>query len=138
VVSGRARERGASLLAALLVALLIGAVVVLVGEQHQLRVRAYQLAEREILLTALVDGATAEAIAEVARDPDTSGVAEHPLGEGTVSAQSRRLDEHTVSVSVRARLGGWESVQLLEVRVSEAHPPVVTEWHRRFVRPAEA
>ncbi len=134
MVRGRSGERGVSLLAALLVALLIGAVVVLVGEQHQLRLRAYEMAQREVVLTVLVDGITAEAIAEVAHDPDSSGVAEHALGDGVVWARSRRLDEHTVSVSARAQLGGWESVQLLELRVSKEHPPVVTRWQRRIVR----
>ena len=136
MVTGRMGERGVSLLAALLVALLIGAVVVLVGEQHQLRFRAFQAMEREAMMTALVDAATAEALAAVAADPDTSGVATHDFGDGEIGSRARRLDATTVSISAIGAWGGWESVQLLTVRVGSGRP-VVTEWQRRFVRPVD-
>ncbi len=134
--AGRVGERGSALLVALLVLVLATTAGLLVAVGLALDLRAQRDDDRRVRLGALADSALAEAIADLALDPDSAGFLPHPFGGGEIESEVRTLAAGRLQVTARARLAHFERVILAEV-VFGPHGPRVVAW-RLGTAPREA
>ncbi|MGH7857853.1 MAG: hypothetical protein ACREQY_11035, partial [Candidatus Binatia bacterium] len=86
-------------------------------------------------LAVLVDSACAEALAELALDPDSPGFADHPFAGGVIGSAIVEIDELRRDVELTARLGALERRVTARVELSPAGPEVV-DWLPAGVAPA--
>jgi len=131
VVAGRkSAERGAALLVAIVALAVVAASVMTVATVVESRIAAFRMSERDLRLDAMVDGAMAEALAQLSVDPDDSGVPPHQLDQGTVTSRITRVAPGIRQVVAEARLESW--VATIDARVDLRHGwPRVVRWNRR-------
>jgi hypothetical protein len=130
VTRARHRERGTSLLLAIIMtALLATAVALVLGDlnhrQHEFRREA-----RVLTLTHLSDAALAETLAALAADPSSGGLRPRLMTGGTIRSTVSRVGEGSLRVVASARHDGWRGVVEARVVVGDGSPRVV-EWSRR-------
>jgi hypothetical protein len=130
VTHARHRERGTSLLLAIIMtALLATAVALVLGDlnhrQHEFRREA-----RVLTLTHLGDAAMAETLALLAADPAHPGLRPRIQGDGTIGSTVTPLDGRSLRVVARASFDGWRGVVDAKVVMGDGTPRVV-EWSRR-------
>jgi type II secretory pathway pseudopilin PulG len=88
VVKRRRRgEAGFGLLMALMVIFLLSIALALLAASLQLRMRLVREDAQTVVLTALADAAVAEAVANLARNPDYAGAPAHDFGHGRIGTQ---------------------------------------------------
>jgi type II secretory pathway component PulK len=124
----RRREAGVALVFALIVLVVVALMVGVVAASLQPRITTHRHLERTVRLTALVDGAMATSLAELASDSHFTGVRETAMGEGLMSSTARQVGLHEVEVVAVGRARGWRSVVV--ARVDVEHGPRVLRWHR--------
>jgi len=122
------RESGVALIFALIVLVVVAGMVAVVAASLEPRLVTHRQLERTVRLTALVDGAMAATLAELAADPASSGIGERGLGEGLVSSTVRQVGLHEVEVVAMARARGWSAVVVARVDIEDG--PRVLRWHR--------
>jgi hypothetical protein len=82
---------------------------------------------RRIRSAALLDSAVAEAIADLAVDPDSRGFESHEFGGGEIESEIFTTSETQRAILARGRYGPFERRATVEV-VLEAHGPRVIAW----------
>jgi hypothetical protein len=131
-VVSRPRETGAALIFAIVALAVVALMVALVAASIRPRITSHEHLERTVRLTALVDGAMAATLAELAVDPAFAGLGERPLGDGLMSSSTRQIGLHEVEVVAFGATRGWRATVV--ARVDLEHAPRVVEW-RRFQSP---
>ncbi len=121
------RERGAALLAALFVLVLVSTAGLLIATGLAVDLAEQRGDDRRARLSALADSALAEALADLAEDPDSAGFLPHALGGGEIESGVAALPGGRLLVTGRARLAGFERTVRAEV-VFGPHGPQVTAW----------
>jgi hypothetical protein len=117
-----------ALIFALVALAIIASMIGIVAASIQPRITTHNHLERGVRLTALVDAALANTLAELAVNRYFTGVMEKPLGEGRVSSTVRPLTLHEVEIVAVGRARNWRSVVV--ARVNLEHGPRVVRWHR--------
>jgi hypothetical protein len=145
MVSPRRTESGYALLTSLLVLFLVSLSLALLATSLRLRMKLAQHEAGGVHLVALADGALAETLAHLYADPGFAGVAEHPLGRGTVKSRVESLGSGLYRVWATGAYAGRvrdvyaevsRTVRMREVLTAEGtrrRPEVrlvVTRWRR--------
>jgi hypothetical protein len=91
MVSGRRRDQGYALLAALVVLLLVSISLALLAAALQIRMRLVRQESEILELGALSDAALAEALYGLTYDREFSGKEEHPFGRGAIASEVEKL-----------------------------------------------
>lgn len=125
----RRRERGSALVTALVVLALLGAAFALLAGFLLQRMRSVQNEQRHTELTALVDGAMAETLANLASSPAYPGVKEHDLGDGTIRSEVKHGAGGAFTVEARASVRGVTMAVEAQGTMT-ATGPRVTSWRR--------
>lgn len=110
-------ERGAALLMALLVLVLVATAGLLASLAHALDRRSHREDLVRLRLSALTDSAVAEALAALERDRWAPGFANHPFGGGEIGSEIESASESVRRVAVRARYSGLERRAIAWVEV---------------------
>lgn len=132
--ASRGSERGQALLAALVAVALLGAAFALLAGLLISRTNRVRDEVRRTELTALLDAAMAESLANLATSPVYPGVDEHPLGNGTIVTEVRHGTGGEFVIRAEARLRGAAVAAEARGRMTDTGPRV-TSWRRQ---PAEA
>jgi hypothetical protein len=101
-------ERGAALLMALFVLVLVATAGMLASLAYVLDRRSHQEDIVRARLSALTDSAVTEALAALDQSRWARGFAPHPFGGGEIGSQIEIVDEETRQVEVVARYAGRE------------------------------
>ena len=126
------RDRGYSLIAALIVVVLVGAAASFVAASLSLRLRITRQESIRIRLIALNDAALAEALAFLAQDVNFSGSVEYEFGRGVIASDITTLESGTeprVEILASASFAGRTRRVRAEARLT-ASGPVVLSWRR--------
>lgn len=123
----RASERGAALLLALILLVLTTTSGLLLAVALSIDLREQKEDSRRARLTALVDSATAEALAALADDPDAAGFAPRPFGGGEIESDIRDLPDGSREILATARLAGATRRARAQV-VLGPHGPRIVAW----------
>ena len=126
------REKGYSLIAALIVLVLVGAAASFVAASLSLHLRVTRQESIRIRLTALNDAALAEALAFLAQDVNFSGSIEYAFGRGFIASDITTLEsgsEPRVEILSSARFTGRIRRVRAEAKLTAAGP-VVLSWTR--------
>jgi hypothetical protein len=116
------------MLVALIVVFLVSLAISLVGLSLEVRLRTARVEARGTTLTALCDAAVAEALAGLAAG-QTSGIAEHPFGSGTIGSQVQILAAQNYRITATASFAG-KSRTVVATAVSNAQGTSVVHWQR--------
>ena len=126
------REKGYSLIAALIVLVLVGAAASFVAASLSLRLRVTRQESIRIRLTALNDAALAETLALLAQNIDFPGSQKYGFGRGTIATEVTTLEpgsEPKVEILVSSWFAGRTRQVRAEVRLTTSGP-VVLSWRR--------
>ena len=123
---GRRRQEGQALILALVVVLLGALTLTLIGSSLFLRMRLAQEEARRVQLQALLDGAVAQSLAELASDPSFRGLEPMELGTGVISSEIEELPS-LVRITARAQLGVRSRAIEVEA-LSMGAGPIVSQW----------
>ena len=104
----RDSERGAALLMALLVLVLVATAGLLASLAHALDRRSHREDLVRLRLSALTDSAVTEALSALERDRWAPGFAPHPFGGGEIGSEIELASDSVRKVEVRARYAGRE------------------------------
>lgn len=119
-------EEGVALAITLLAIFLVAVALAMISMSLLVRMRAVREESQGIVLAALSDAALAEALAHLAADADSTGVAQHPFGSGRIGSQVTALGGGSYRIVATARLGvRVRAVQAETVRTSGVQ---VTSW----------
>jgi hypothetical protein len=130
----RDSERGAALLMALLVLVLVASAGLLASLAHALDRRSHRDDLVRLRLSALTDSAVAEALAALERDPWAPGFAPHPFGGGEIGSAIEPASASVRRVEVRARYAGRERRATAWVEVDGGVR--VVAWRPEGITPA--
>jgi hypothetical protein len=136
-VKDRRGERGAALVMALVVLVVAWSATILVSFAVAIALRTARGESQRARLAVLVDSACAEALAELALDPDAPGFADHPFAGGVIGSSIVEVGELQRDVELTARLGALERRVTARVELSAGGPTVV-DWRPEGVAPATA
>jgi len=125
------KEKGSALLLAFVAILLTSMSVLLVAGLIRSRRISFDVEERNVFLTALVDSAMAESLAGIDENKDYSGVSEHALGRGSISSRVVFDKPGYRSIEAEAHYDGWKEVIEARVDVRREHP-VILSWSYRL------
>lgn len=131
---GRPDERGAALLLVLFALVVAWTAALLFALALAIELRSAREDQRRLRLTLLADAALAEALAALALDPYSTGVAWQEFGGGEIGAEIGGIDDLERTVVARARSGGAERTVVATVVVS-AWGPTVAAWRSLGTRP---
>jgi hypothetical protein len=106
----------------------VAMMVAVVAASLQPRIITHTHLERTVKLTALVDAAMAESLAELALDRAFGGVVERPLGDGSMSSTVTQVGLHEVEIVAVGSSRGWRSIVVARVNVETV--PRVMRWQR--------
>lgn len=120
------RERGAALLVALFVLVLVSTAGFLLATGLAIDLAEQRGDDRRARLGALADSALAEALADLAEDPDSAGFLPHDWGGGEIESEVAPLPGGRLRVTGRARFAGFERTIVAEVVFGPLGPRVVT------------
>jgi hypothetical protein len=129
-VTGEGRgEAGFGLLGALMVLFLLSVALALLAGSLQLRMRLVREDAQTVILTALSDGAVAEAVANLAQNADYPGAPEHDFGQGKIATRVESLGPGLFDVVATATYSG--RTRTVEAEVFRA-PGIarVRRWRR--------
>lgn len=101
-------ERGAALLMALFVLVLVATAGMLASLAYVLDRRSHSEEIVRVRLSALTDSAVTEALAALDQSRWARGFAPHPFGGGEIGSEIEIVDEETRRVRVLARYAGRE------------------------------
>jgi len=125
------KEKGSALLLAFVTILLTSMSVLLVAGIIRSRRISFDVEERNVFLTALVDAAMAESLAGIDENKNFSGVREHAFSRGTISSRVVWDKPGYRSIEAEAHYGGWKEVIEARVDVRKKHP-VILSWSYRL------
>ncbi len=131
---GRPRERGSSLIVAILASALVAIAVGLIVQDLNDRQRLFRHRARVIALTHLVDAALSVTLAELAADPGFPGFAPRRIDDEVIWSHVERLPDGRVSITAEAESDGWQGVLKAEFELGPDGPTVL-RW-RRSTRPS--
>ncbi len=121
-------EKGHSLLLAMVVLVLVTTAALLVSSALMLRMREVQEEMIAVRLTALVDAAMAETLAQFSRGGRLRG-GERPFGGGRISSEVIATQGRSRTVRIEAHYGA--KVRRLEVEVLlTPQGPTILSWRR--------
>lgn len=114
--SGRRSEDGYLLLIALFVLVITMAMSSVLAAALMLRMERLERQQANLQLTALLDGAVARSLAELADHPGWRGTGgEVPFGDGTYAAQAQWLGNSRVAVRLSASYGQYGRAAEVEI-----------------------
>jgi len=125
----RRAERGQALLTALVAVVLLGAAFALLASLLVARMNRVRDEVRRTELTALLDGAMAETLANLATSSVYPGVQEHPLGGGAIRTEVRHGAGGQFVIRAEARLHGARLAVEARGHTTDTGPRV-TSWQR--------
>lgn len=124
-----ARERGAALLLALFVLLLLGVSLALLALSMTVRLDEQRREIGAVRLDLLLDGVMAETVARLALDSRFSGVAPRRDGAGEGWSEVEPLGPEVARVAAGAALGSRRAEATALVRLRPG-PPRIVRWRR--------
>ncbi len=130
----RSSERGSALLFVLFLLVIATTAGLLLSVALVVDLREQKTDARRMRLSALVDSALEEALAELSTNPDAGGYAEHSFGGGTLESRIVTLPDGRKQATARATYAGLERSVVAEI-VFAPEPRVLT-WHPGRTHPA--
>lgn len=127
VTRSRRGERGSALVLTLVVLVVAWTASLLVAVALSIELRSARAESTRARLAVLLDSAVAESLAELAREPYSAGVAEHPFAGGALGSRVVAIDGLDRELELWARLGGLERRAAARIRLDGLRPRVV-EW----------
>lgn len=131
---GRTRERGSSLIVAILASALVAIAVGLLVQDLNDRQRVFRHGARVIALTHFGDAALSVTLAELAADPEFPGFAPRRIDDGLIWSHVEHLPDGRVSITAEAEFDGWRGLLKAEFELGPDGPTVL-RW-RRSTRPS--
>ena len=129
MVRERASERGVALVFALATLTLVAITVAAVAAEIRSRGAGVVLEERSVRVTALVDAAMAESLAEIADKGSTFlGITERAVEGGTISSTVRAMGELEVELVAVGTRDDWQAT--IRARVNLTTGPRVLWWEK--------
>ena len=129
MVGARHSERGAALVFALATLTLVAITVAAVAAEIRSRGAGVMIEERTVRVTALVDAAMAESLAEIAdKGSSFRGITERAVEGGTISSSVRAMGEWEVELVATGTRDDWHST--IRARVGLTTGPRVIWWER--------
>ena len=129
MVGARHSERGAALVFALAALTLVAITVAAVAAEIRSRGAGVMLEERSVRVTALVDAAMAESLAEIADKGATFlGITERAVEGGTIASAVRAMGEWEVELTAVGTRDDWQST--IRARVNLTTGPRVIWWEK--------
>ena len=122
-------ERGAALVFALATLTLVAITVAAVAAEIRSRGAGVVLEERSVRVTALVDSAMAESLAEIADKGSTFlGITERSVEGGTIASSVRAMGEWEVELVAVGTRNDWQAT--IRARVNLHTGPRVMWWEK--------
>jgi hypothetical protein len=129
MVTERASERGVALVFALATLTLVAITVAAVAAEIRSRGAGVVLEERSVRVTALVDAAMAESLAEIAdKGSSFRGISERAVEGGSISSTVRAMGEWEVELVAVGTRDDWQTT--IRARVNLTTGPRVLWWEK--------
>ena len=125
---GTARsQRGAALVYVLFLLVIATTAGMLLATSLAVDLRTRKEDARRVRLAPLLDSAVAEALADLAADPDAAGFMPHEFGGGWLESDITRLPDGRLEIVARATYAGMRRAVAADV-VFGPYGPVVVAW----------
>ena len=123
------RERGSSLIVALLASAIVAIAVGLIVQDLNDRQRVFRHQARVIALTHLGDAALSVTLAELAADPEFPGLPPRRIDEGVIWSHVELSADGRTTITAEAEFDGWRGL-LRAVFEHGPDGPSVVRWSR--------